>query len=167
MKKWFNILLLPCLLLITSTGYAVHSIQPTSNNQEQVNEQVATQSSLEKTAKKRKTRKKKKGNFLERMALKLAAKKLNKAIQKEKEGKKNTYGAISLGFAGLSLLDLIFQTGALFILGGICALVFGIIGIVKDENKVMAIIGTVYGGATVILTIIALIWVLLLLEDLF
>ena len=101
------------------------------------------------------------------MAIKLATKKLNKAIQQEEEGKKNTYGAISLGFAGLSLLDLLFQTGVLFIVGGICALVFGILGIIKDDNKVMAIIGTVYGGVVAVVTLIALIWLLLLFEGIF
>jgi hypothetical protein len=89
----------------------------------------------------------------ERILLKIAQKRIKKQLAKgvqpppteSKEGSSNKMGKISVILGGAGLLLLFSIVEVLVILGLICVgagLVFGIIGLVKDEKKTMAIIGT-------------------------
>jgi hypothetical protein len=94
----------------------------------------------------------KKMSWGEKILFKIAQKRIKKQLVKEglegEAGGSSKKGKISLFLAGFGLLLMIFSGASFtaFVVGLICgviALVFGIIGLKKDENKALAIIGTV------------------------
>lgn len=111
-------------------------------------------------------------NWLQRVVLKQLQKKLAKKVVKGKLDRcstlsdtmpqlanknPNMHGLLSLIFGGLGFISLLL--GSLAILSipfALAALILGIIGIKKDKNNTMAIIGLVFGSAVILLLILAI-----------
>ncbi len=79
-------------------------------------------------------------------------------VQKSSSWKKHKHSALALIFANIGLFGILFTgVGLIF---GILAITFGIKGIRRDEDRVMAILGIIVGGIDLILGIIVLIIVI-------
>lgn len=98
-----------------------------------------------------------------KLAKKVAAGKLDQrlnvsdAVPHRSNNNQNTRGLLSVIFGGLGFIFLLL--GSLSILSipfAIAALILGIIGIKKDKNNTMAIIGLVFGGTVILLLILAI-----------
>lgn len=111
----------------------------------------------------------KKIKWTQRLALHLVQKKLARQLRQGKievdtnvhtalkASAANKTGRLSLIFSIIGLLVLVIPYGNIFGFGlTIAGLVLGIIGIRRDENKTMAILGTVFGGISLLLYLIFL-----------
>ena len=98
--------------------------------------------------------------FRERVATKILDKKINKFMKKNEAHKAggggNTFSLLGLIFGGSSLL-LIWVLGLVGILFALAGIIFGIIGLKKEDSKVMAILGIVFGSLTMFLLLLAVI----------
>ncbi|MCB9284120.1 MAG: hypothetical protein H6563_08620 [Lewinellaceae bacterium] len=97
-------------------------------------------------------------SFRERLATKILDKKIKKAMQKSEAHKAGNGGNIlsllSLIFGGASLI-LLWVFGILGLLLALTAIILGIIGSKKENSKVMAILGIVFGSLTLFLVLLA------------
>jgi len=99
----------------------------------------------------------------ERIALKLAQKRVKKQLKKGKQpefqegGSGGKLGLLSLIFGGAGVL-LVFLPiiGLLGLLSGIAGFVLGLIALKRGEKKTMPIIGMVLGGLVILLFIVAI-----------
>ena len=110
-----------------------------------------------------------KPNFIERFAIRLAQKSIVKKIAKGElvasaapdetgPGNPNKRGLVSLLFALVGILFL-FIPGGLAGIGGLFAIagfILGIIGLKRDEDKTLALIGTIVGAIVVTLYLLVI-----------
>lgn len=99
----------------------------------------------------------KKLGFFERIKFKLAQKYAKKLEKSDGSGKK-TLSLLALILGGGSLLCL-FILPLFGILMALAGLILGIVGLKKESSKTMAILGIVFGGLTLLLTIFFIILV--------
>ncbi|MBK8920612.1 MAG: hypothetical protein IPM81_03755 [Saprospirales bacterium] len=110
----------------------------------------------------------KKLSFGEKIFLKIAQKRVKKQLAKglraqDAEGRaggKNSMGIAAAALGALGLIFTLVSVDVLVLLGlifGIMALIFGLIGIKRDENKILAIVGTALGAAVIFIWILAVI----------
>lgn len=83
---------------------------------------------------------------------KLFTKILQKATEKSTNNKR---GFLSLIIGGASLLLLLTPAAGIIFFASIAGLIFGILGLKRDQNKTMAIIGLIINGLMIILIIAA------------
>lgn len=110
-----------------------------------------------------------KPNFIERFALRLAQKSIVKKMAKGEltaassrdetaSGNPNKRGLVSLLFALVGIIFL-FIPGGLAGIGGLFAIagfILGIIGLKRDEDKTLALIGTIVGALVVTLYLLVI-----------
>ncbi len=105
----------------------------------------------------------KKPSLGERIALKLAQKRVKKQLKKGEQpefqegGSGGNLGLLSLIFGGAGvLLVFIPAIGIIGLLSGIAGFVLGLIALKRGEKKTMPIIGMVLGGLVILLFIVAI-----------
>ncbi len=103
-------------------------------------------------------------SLVQKMGLKIAQKRFKKELKKNPdaraEGNLDVVGLLSLIFGGLGLILLFTPLGLLGLLLGIAGFVMGFVGMKKDgANKVFRILGIVFGGLTILLLLIGIIFI--------
>ena len=98
----------------------------------------------------------KKMSFADKIKFKIAQKWSKKLSDANEKSDKKTLSLIAL-ISGISSLIVIWLVPVLGLLLGIAGIVFGFIGLKKENAKVMAILGIVLGGLLVLLTALLLI----------
>lgn len=98
----------------------------------------------------------KKKSFADKIKFKIAQKWSKKLSEANEKSDKKTLSLIAL-ISGASSLIVIWLLPVLGLLLGIAGIIFGIIGLKKENAKVMAILGIVFGGILVLLTALLLI----------
>ena len=113
----------------------------------------------------------KKLKWTHRMALGMTQKKMARKVRKGKLDKTAKFATVANPANKRGRLSLILTVGGFLLLfvpvagiatlGFLASLVgfgFGLSGIRKDEDNTMAIVGTIVGGTVILLTLIAIIW---------
>ena len=171
MKHLFCTLFLALLATLAQPVFAVDSAQKAADSfTTQTVEQAPldAQDFLNLSPKEIAKKTGKKLSWGERILLKMTQKKIKKQLAKgiqpaNAEGKASgdsKMGVISAILGGVGLLLTFSQVGILVILGLICGimgLIFGIMGMKRDENKVLAIVGTALSAVVIFIWLLAVI----------
>jgi hypothetical protein len=162
-----QLLLVLFLLISTALSYNVHAVNshpPVMSTSMAVNPQMTIQDFLSIDFKAYRNAEGKKIKWTQRLALTISQKGIAKKVSKGKiertaplstalsPARDNIHGLLSIIFAFTGLFIPIIGFGMI-----IAALILGIIGIRRDANPTMAIIGTAVSGAFILLLLIALV----------
>jgi len=155
--------LLSSFSAVAAIPYHVYEDNKTATTQNDL-DVTSVEDFFELTPKEIEARTGKKPSLGERIALKLAQKRVKKQLKKGKqpdfqeESSDGRFSLLSLIFGGAgALLVFLPIIGLLGLLAGIAAVVLGVIGLKRENKKTMAIIGTVLGGLVVLLFIVAIV----------
>jgi hypothetical protein len=169
MKKIATLTLALMMMLLAGKSYAVVVVQ----HQEGETTATATAAAaadftvadfLNMTPKQYAEQSGEKMSFTKKLAFKMVQNKVKKQVAKGKvdasaPASGNTMSLLSLIFGGVGLLSLVLPIGIFGLLLGVAGLVLGLVAMKKEGSNVMNLLGTIFGGLTVLLFLVAVIFV--------
>lgn len=167
MKKIATLALALMLILLAGKSYGVVVVQPQAGETQEAAAPAISDLTvgdfINMTPKEYAEKSGEKMSFTKKLAFKMVQNKVKKQVAKGKvdasaPASGNTMSLLSLIFGAAGILFIWLPTiGILGLLLGIAGFVFGLVAMKKEGSNVMNLLGTIFGGLTVLLFLVAIV----------
>jgi len=167
MKKIATLTLAFMLMLLAGKSYAVVVVQPQGGETVEAAEPAAAGITvadfINMTPKEYAEQSGEKMSFAKKLAFKMVQNKVKKQVAKGKvdasaPASGNTMSLLSLIFGAVGIIFIWLPVvGIIGLLLGIAGFVFGLVAMKKEGSNVMNLLGTIFGGLTVLLFLVAIV----------